>query len=115
MNVSANTQQESSPAVTSHMLLDDMLRLGEIMLQTAENEQWERLVELQANRQELLASYFRGADASQESRRQTISRLLVHNQSLIEALVAKRTRLAEEFKEKSVGHQALQAYQQCGE
>lgn len=98
---------------TSKMRFEDILRQGVTMLQTVENEQWERLVELQANRQELLESYFTSENLSYESRRQTIRQLVAFNQRLIEVVIAKRARLAQDLKEFSVGRQALQAYQQC--
>ncbi len=100
---------------TNQTQLEHILRNGDTMLQTVESKQWERLAELQAQRQQLLESYFTSENLSHEARRQTLRQLFAFNQRLIDAVVAKRTELAEDLRGFSVGRQALRAYQQCGD
>lgn len=83
------------------------------MLRTAEDEEWERLVVLQANRQVMLESYFTSQDMPQESRMQSLRQIFELNQRLIEVVVARRERLAKDLRGFNVGRRALHAYREC--
>ena len=97
----------------NHDQLEEILKHGHAMLRTAENEEWDHLVELQTNRQAMLETYCNRHDEPQESRVQSLRQMLALNQRLIEAVVARRERLAKDLRGFGVSRQALQAYREC--
>ena len=89
-----------------------VIELSQLMLQTAQQKNWDDLRQLERNRQELFKSFFSQAASEAEAVwiGQGIEQILSINQKMIQIIGQEQTQLMDNMKTISNGRQAVKAY-----
>jgi hypothetical protein len=93
---------------TAHLDLRNALQLTIEMLDAADSGNWERVSQLDAERDRLLRK--RQADVLTPDDRETISALLAHNQTLMAHAEAAHGALKQQLDQHQYNHHALRTY-----